>query len=447
MPNLNHKSGSKLTAWLDKIQQDSWQLELVISGFVIFLLLGAWKPIMDLEYEIWLLIDINKGFLLTNIFYFTVRTGYQALLLCLIIHLILRGLWIAVIGLRSVSGDIEYDELHYQPKFTNWLKKKIGTFDDYIERLERYCSVIFSLAFLILFCFIGIAIYFIVAALLQFILFYLNSQGEPFRGFDLLGNLPGAILLLMGFLYLVDFVTLGFFKRNRFTAKPYFYIYRVMGWLTLARFYRPLYYNLIDHRFGRRLARLLPLFILGMLIVVSIQFIRYTYFPYFTQYGKEIINTFSYDDLREETLGHQIWIVSLNSKYVNNNYIEVFVPYRPSKDNRVLESIYPDITPAQYVGLKLWGAFSIGQRYNPDVPKDELLQAMGSIHKLYIDDSLRVDVPPRFFYHNERKQAGLLYMVPTHQLNNGEHQVIVETQRIRSDSLYWYRNSNIYFYK
>jgi hypothetical protein len=36
-----------LKTWLDGIQQDSWQLELLISGFVIFLLIGGLEPMSE----------------------------------------------------------------------------------------------------------------------------------------------------------------------------------------------------------------------------------------------------------------------------------------------------------------------------------------------------------------------------------------------------------------
>ena len=33
--------------WLDKLQQESWQLELIISGFAIFGLFTAFEPIFE----------------------------------------------------------------------------------------------------------------------------------------------------------------------------------------------------------------------------------------------------------------------------------------------------------------------------------------------------------------------------------------------------------------
>lgn len=64
-------------------------------------------------------------------------------------HLAIRGMWIGAIGLRSVSGDFDYNEMRYPDRFTAFLRKRLGSYDDYIQRLERNASVTFSLAFLL----------------------------------------------------------------------------------------------------------------------------------------------------------------------------------------------------------------------------------------------------------------------------------------------------------
>ncbi|PHI20505.1 hypothetical protein CEQ90_07065 [Lewinellaceae bacterium SD302] len=444
------KNDNVLSQWLDKIQQDSWQLELVISGFAIFLLIGAWQPVMDFEYRVNLLIDVDLSYAVISIFYYTLRIGYQALLFCLLVHLVLRGLWIAAIGLRSVSGDIDYDQLRYQPRFKQWLNKRIGTFDQYVERLERYCSVIFSLAFLILFCFLSLATYTVVMAATQFVYQAIFREGGHYHtgtGISLGGGWFGTIYFVFGLIYLIDFFSFGFFKRHRFTARPYYYVYRLMGWVTLARFYRPLYYNLIDDGFGRKLARFLPLFMLAIILTASLVFIKYAHFPYYTSDGKVWIDHYNYDDSREESLLGQTWRVTLNSKYATNNFVEVFSPYRPRADDPVIRKIFPNLEPARYVGVKLHGIISAGEKYNEAVNVDSLLLAFTEIRSLYVNDSLYDQVKPRFHYHETRQQPGLLYMLPTHNLPVGEHKVRLERQILQSDTLSWKKEANIYFYK
>jgi len=49
---MEKENKHKLSEWLDKIQQDSWQLELVITGFSIFLMLGVLNKLNDLRLDI-----------------------------------------------------------------------------------------------------------------------------------------------------------------------------------------------------------------------------------------------------------------------------------------------------------------------------------------------------------------------------------------------------------
>ena len=48
---MEKENKHKLSEWLDKIQQDSWQLELVVTGFSIFLMLGVLSKLDDLRLD------------------------------------------------------------------------------------------------------------------------------------------------------------------------------------------------------------------------------------------------------------------------------------------------------------------------------------------------------------------------------------------------------------
>ena len=129
---------------LQKLQEESWQLELLISGFAIFGLFTAYPTIAERAEE------ASNGKQVYNfVIYFVAQISCGILIFNLLLHVLLRGLWIGTLGLRYVSGDIEYEELKYSEKFTNFLKKKVGSFDKYIATLENYCSIIFAISFLL----------------------------------------------------------------------------------------------------------------------------------------------------------------------------------------------------------------------------------------------------------------------------------------------------------
>ncbi len=446
IPDHGHANQSSLARWLDRLQQESWQLELIISGFVIFLLIGGWPWLVSLESEIRLLLGDSTSYRPVFFLYMTGRTAYLSLLICLLLHVVMRGLWIAAVGLRSVSGEIDYPALHYQPRFTTWLRSRIGSFDDYILRLERYCSVLFSVAFLILFCFISLGCWMLVIIALQEIFswvtgYELSNQTGVFRG----AGFFGIVLLVLSLVYFIDFATLGFFKRNRYTARPYYYLYRAMGWITFARLYRPIYYNLIDQRFGRRLARLLPVIVLLILMGVSVKVVKYTYYPYYLGDGSAFIDSGSYMEAgswKPNFLGR----ITLEHRHPMNDYIEVFVPYVPVIHDPLIRRIQPDLNVARYTGVKLEGAFTVGQSGNGQASNDSLLLAFAALHQMFLNEQ-PTDTSPRFHTHPVRQQPGLLYMIPTHDLPLGEHSIRVRSRDLLEDELAWQEGYRIYFYK
>ena len=134
----------QLTEWLEQLQQESWQLELVISGVLLF---GVWEA----RSLIGFLTDFFEvhgvyGYINAICFFFIkgLSISWTILFFNLLIHILSRGMWIGAIGLRYISGDIDYEQLDYNERFTTFLTKRIGSFDDYIEKLERFSSIAFA---------------------------------------------------------------------------------------------------------------------------------------------------------------------------------------------------------------------------------------------------------------------------------------------------------------
>lgn len=436
-----------LKNWLDNLQQESWQLELIISGVVIFLMLGAYEPIMDVRTLLTRNYLTGGGlFAIVAGGYFIFIAAYYALLIIFIIHLVLRGFWIGAIGLRSVSGDFDYEVLDYQPKFNKWLQNQLGSFDDYIERLEVQCSVAFSFAFLIFFSVLSIGFY------------TLMIVGVTFGTSTILGaELPDAagwkiavtagvnlFCLLMGLIYLIDFTTLGWFKRKRWLQGIYYPFYRVMGWLTLARFYRPFYYNMIDHPFGRKLVKRLWLIIFGTMLAASVTIIRNPFFPTSRTTTSIVDQAVYLDNVAAENINMSR--PSLASRYAERDYLEVFIPYLGVQDDPVITHLFPDLRPALKGSIAIDGPINLWSARNPSVNNDSLLVAHRAINRLYLNDSLLNDVPWQFYEHPVREQQGLLYDLPVYNLPRGRYSLRFEKYKLSySDSLYWNTEAEILF--
>jgi hypothetical protein len=211
---------------LQKLQEESWQLELIISGFAIFGLFSAFD-----ELRIGLKTARYDDNIYAGIFYTVAIVSCTILIFNLLLHVVLRGLWIGALGLRYVSGDIDYDELKYSPKFTKYLSKKIGSFDKYIATLENYCSIIFAISFLLIFYVLAMTVCSITIPLIAIYIIDNENLNETWR---LVVGIPLLLFILTGMmLTFVDFITLGWLKRKKWISKIYFPIYWVFSFLTL----------------------------------------------------------------------------------------------------------------------------------------------------------------------------------------------------------------------
>ena len=223
------KSSKSFKEWLDHLQQESWQLELVISGFSIFGLISVFEP---LSYQFSLAQNLGNT-IKANLIMITLASC-SILSLNLIIHVILRGLWIGALGLRYVSGDIDFDTLNYYSKFDKFLRKRIGSFDKFIEKLENYCSIIFATSFLMIFYFLAFFICTLLFALL--IKFITTSFDAETIALKILGIVLIVIFLISILLTLIDFATLGYLKKKKWLAIIYYPFYTeawsIIFWIT-----------------------------------------------------------------------------------------------------------------------------------------------------------------------------------------------------------------------
>jgi hypothetical protein len=235
---------------LDRLQENSWELELLISGFAIFGLFYSLSPI-----AIRLNIAENDNNQVFVIFLVIVHFALQILIFNLLLHILARGLWIGSLGLRYVFGDIDFEALNYSEQFTKYLQKKVGSFDSYISKLENFCSVIFALSFLLIF-------YVFSFFSLAFLIIIVFQADIPEWAVFVVQTLFGVFSLGV-ILTFIDFISQGLLKKNKWVAKIYFPFYWVFSFLTLSFLYRPLIYNLLDNKQGRRISfSLIPVYFL-----------------------------------------------------------------------------------------------------------------------------------------------------------------------------------------
>lgn len=385
--SLNRKQNF-FSEWLEKLQQESWQLELLISGLALF---GIWES-KSVLYRIEYYVAVNSISEIDDIaglFTSLLWASWYIFLLNLLIHIIIRGFWIGAIGLRYVSGDIDYQDLNYSERFTTFFKKRTGSFDEYIERLEKISSVLFSFTFLLFFMLLSFVLYIVVWIIIFSIidyLFPLQSGVTP-----VIHIAVGVLYWLIGFIVLIDFFTLGAFKKisEKSISGFYFYIYRFYSAVSLSFIYRPLLLNFIDNKYTRRLFFLSIPYSIIFIGLTTLGVNKFIYFPSFEERSlfhsemvEETINWRYYDDLRndyhrsfdpqsEDLRKTKIQRISLANYEVRDMFLKFFIEYKDSDNDFIGQEVENEkIYAYRKKGLK----YLFNRRRNKDENFDNISQ-------------------------------------------------------------------------
>lgn len=409
---------------LDKLQEESWQLELLISGFAIFGLFSAY-PNLEIAYQH----AQNENNIFFSIVMIVALSACSILIFNLLLHVLLRGLWIGALGLRYVSGDIEYDTLNYSKRFNNYLKRKVGSFDRYIGRLENYCSVIFAISFLLIFYMLAIALTF--GAIAFVVTVFLNnhtfSDISTYFGIILLVFLTVGMLLTF-----IDFITLGFLKKKKWISKLYFPIYWCFSIITLSFLYRPLVYNFLDHKFGKRLSLFLVPIYISLIWMTSLYYNQSNYFNFIEPSGHHISNSLNYEDMLVDDSDF-IQNIAINSKVISDSYIKVFIVF----DKSIEDEIYK-FNPKLKLDEDTRGITSEMSSINSgaisDALKSEYMTTFNSLYSVEIDTILyKTDF---VLGKTVKKQNGFETYIGVKNLDDGKHILHVKRKELKaSDTL------------
>lgn len=445
-PEQNKK---KFTEWLEFLQQESWQLELIISSILLLILGSSDEYIVEL---------VNKyGGSSMGLFIGMLMPILLFIKTNLIVHIFFRGLWIGCIGLRYVSEDIAFDELSYSERFHRFLKKKVKSFDLYIERLERISSIIFSYSFLMVFHFISFWLFILFVSLFN----YFSSE------FLLIPRSVIRILILiiffMGFLNFVDFLTLGWLKKYKWIALIYYPFYRLYNLISLSFLYRPLHYNFIDNPLGRKyMLFMIPYMLFLVVFQEGLSIGSFNYMPSKDQNSNWVIENY-YDNLREN---ERIDRASINKFMYQDEPLQLFIRYKDEPETeKCLEQLCPDFIPydrGKY-GLRAFEEMKDGfnrgaserrsQEERNAMKRDEQNQAdisiacIGQLYSISID-SMRIRSKDfMFFEHPNLGERGLLTIIDISSLPRGKHTLGLEIKTDYKDMEFVSEQVEIPFFK
>lgn len=219
----------KTPDWLKTIQLNSWEAELLISALVLYTLFQVPGYINEFQ-----LTSFERDSLFHG-FFRILKRAVELLSLGYITHILVRGIWVANIGLSYVfPNGVNKERLSFKGKFAKEIDKHGSIVKD-VLRLEELSSMVYGISFLLFGLLLGFGTLFLPFIALSQSLGTLVEQKSSYAVFAGFGIIIYLVIFLILF---IDFVTNGLFRRIDWTAKIYYPVALLFRVLTLSFLYR-----------------------------------------------------------------------------------------------------------------------------------------------------------------------------------------------------------------
>ncbi len=235
----NVKEASNIPDWLKQTEQNSWQIELLISGGFIFALLQVPPYLKSVLYEIGYHSDLKSSLVIVFI---GGNVLSRVLLIGFIVNLLLRSLWLAYLGIHyAFPSGVKYSKLNYHQKFEERFAQDYDSLNR-ILRLEKFCSLSYSLTIFLSIVFVGtlfsIAVFFWLVEKSEILKEILDG---PVVGYSLI-----LILVLSGF-GLFDRLFFTIFRKKEKGTSRFYGFSKILSYLNGTWIFRYEWLTLISN--------------------------------------------------------------------------------------------------------------------------------------------------------------------------------------------------------
>ena len=424
---MNKETQDHKVEWFNKLRLNSWEVEILIVGFVLVMMLQIPNYLDALAEK--LSNSVPMGNAQTVMYYFAKYGIIVSLDLCVYIliisfaiYLALRGFWVGLIGFSSVFPDgVNTKQLNFNKIFTNQIKQH--NFNDFIIKFDHICSSIFAFSFVISFSLLSFMIFIIEIVFIVGFKSALLENGSSFvLPFNILFHWPH---LIFGFIYFADLFFFSVLKKIKwnFFGIIYNYINIFFKYTTLVFIYEPLYYAIISNVKKRIIFS--SIIALGLISSFS-DYLTDTeypesYFPSESQSSEHIMLNVSYENQFSNIDDHHILpeVPFINADIIQNNYLRLYIPYFNEAN-----SFYKEFCNSiNYINSE-----------DPDSKKvQEVLDCMNLAYKITIDDK---DIESNFIFYSYSKlgvDMEMLFMpITLDYLDDGQHTIVISEMFARN---------------
>jgi hypothetical protein len=401
-----------------------WELELLISGAVVFSLLQMPGQVDDWFHGVEPHVAERTHFGVFMLYTY-VKLILYTLITCFVLHLTMRAYWVGLIGLETVFPQgVRWDNSTYGPVMTEVYKEKMGRLQPKIDAADRFCSILFPLAFTVVMLFFFSIAILAAAAGLAFGISRLLWKGDNF------GPVLIGIFALAAGIPLVTWIadrTLGPRVERGSTG------HRLLRRASLASYYvnaMPIYGTTFmtlfsNMRKGSRYPAMYALLALlfGVFMVKDVFLARGVVRSSDEYYLPDEEGAFGVLPGHYESQRHPDDVYdrmpSIQSDVVQDPYVKLFIPYAPERHGEAFAERCPGVRPLSPGGVRM----------NTADPPDSaavraVLDCWTRLQPVALNGRpIRPDF--RFYTHPQSGIRGIVAYIPVAGLPRGENLLTV----------------------
>jgi hypothetical protein len=403
-------------------RQLSRELELLISGALVFALLqlpghlDAWWNDVRIHLT-------GATFAVPFAAYYIGKLASYGLIATIAFHFLLRGLWVALLGLRGAfPGGIDESRTGLGPFMRGFYSGRLTTLQELERRVDRVAATLFSFVFLFLALLLGISIWSGLAGLIAFAVARLTGKGALLG--ILFWSVFGAFAVAQTAISLLDRRS----KKHELSPRTQRFgtgLMRLIYYGTLNFLYAPIFFTFASQVSRKVITTVQVVFLYALIAVFAVTtllsagvfgFDNYAWFP--PNAGREQIRANHYEELRD--LDTRSTLPTVQSQIITEPYVRLFVPYDVRRDNEVIRRLCPDVPP-----LRTEGFFTRSRARTDAKRTAAALQCFDRVYSIELDGKRLNGLEAAFFVHPDSGLHGRLMMIPTAPLPAGKHELIV----------------------
>ncbi len=377
---LDKKSENNIPQWIKDIQENSWELELLISGgaiFTLFQMSDIWLDWMNS-------IRITSNFKGHEIIMILGVMGIEILKIGFITHLLLRALWLSMVCLNYVFPQgIKKHKINWKKPFKTDVEDSEDLHNNIIK-VDKYSGLVMYLSISSTFLLTGI------------ILSIFITQSLP-ATFGIELYWLSEILSYAFVVYIIDLILNGFLRRVpilTYLIYPFFKFYDVIS----LRFILQKSLFLFRSNVSLWKYNISTFLFFSFAIVLSyLNVYRTMHWPNifdqrsykWTMASSEFLNHSMYKDLHQDNSSSMYYI---QSKIIKSNFVELYIRYDYNVDD--LMNIAVEIEGVEF---------------------------LSDLFEVLIDDDIQQNIEWHPNWNKNISDIGITAMIPINQLASGKH--------------------------